>query len=89
MAAQGARVTDVDGHDILDFWQGHLANVLGHNPNAVTSELARAFADGIGLQTGMVDSLQGEVAEILCRQTGNDQARFTTSGWRYQFVEPA
>jgi glutamate-1-semialdehyde 2,1-aminomutase len=80
VAAQGARVTDLDGHDILDFWQGHLANVLGHNPKVVTSELAGAFADGIGLQTGMVDSLQGEVAEILCRRTGTDQARFTTSG---------
>ena len=61
---------DEDGHKILDFWQGHLANVLGHNPEVVTSELAQAFANGFGLQTGIPDRLQSEVAEILCRQTG-------------------
>ena len=80
VAARGGRVTDEDSHDILDLWQGHLANILGHNPEVVTSELARAFGDGFGLQSGMVDRLQGEVAEILCRQTGAEQVRLTTSG---------
>jgi glutamate-1-semialdehyde 2,1-aminomutase len=80
VAARGGRVTDEDGHDILDFWQGHLANLLGHNPEVVTSELARTFGAGFGLQMGMVDRLQGEVAEILCRQTGAEQIRLTTSG---------
>jgi len=80
VAAQGARITDEDGHDILDFWQGHLANILGHNPEVVTSVLARAFADGFGLQTGFTDRLQVETAEILCRQTGAERVRFTTSG---------
>jgi glutamate-1-semialdehyde 2,1-aminomutase len=80
VSARGSRVTDEDGHDILDFWQGHLANILGHNPEVVTSELARGFGDGFGLQTGMVDHLQSEVAEILCRQTGAEQVRLTTSG---------
>jgi glutamate-1-semialdehyde 2,1-aminomutase len=78
--ARGGRITDEDGHDILDFWQGHLGNILGHNPEVVTSELARAFENGFGLQTGMVDRLQGEVAEILCRRTGAEQVRLTTSG---------
>jgi glutamate-1-semialdehyde 2,1-aminomutase len=80
VSARGGWLKDEDGHDILDFWQGHLANVLGHNPEVVTSELARAFDDGFGLQMGMVDRLQAEVAEILCRQTGADQVRLTTSG---------
>jgi len=48
-AAQGAWLRDEDGHRILDFWQGHLANILGHNPEVVTSELARAFQAGFGL----------------------------------------
>ena len=43
VSAHGGWVRDEDGHDILDFWQGHMANVLGHNPAVVTSELARAF----------------------------------------------
>ncbi len=80
VAAQGAWLTDEDGYRILDFWQGHLANLLGHNPPEVTSALARAFGDGFGLQTGFADALQVETAEILCRQTNAEQARFTTSG---------
>ena len=80
VSARGGRVRDEEGHDILDFWQGHMANVLGHNPEVVTSELERLFAEGSGLQLGMTDRLQAEVAEILCRQTGADRVRLTTSG---------
>lgn len=80
VSAQGAWLKDEDGHDILDFWQGHLANILGHNPEVVTSVLARAFQDRLGLQTGLLDRLQVEAAEILCQRTGAERARFTTSG---------
>ncbi len=78
--ASGAWLTDEDGHQILDFWQGHLANILGHNPAVVTSALAQAFEAGAGLQTGFTDRLQIEVAELLCRSTGAERVRFTTSG---------
>jgi glutamate-1-semialdehyde 2,1-aminomutase len=80
VTARGGWLTDEDGHDILDFWQGHLANILGHNPQIVTSALADAFKDGFGLQTGFADRLQVETAEILCQQTGAERVRFTTSG---------
>ena len=79
-SAHGAWLTDEDAHRILDFWQGHFANVLGHNPEIVTSELASAFERGAGLQTGFTDRLQVETAEILCRQVGAERVRFTTSG---------
>jgi glutamate-1-semialdehyde 2,1-aminomutase len=79
-AAGGAYVTDEDGHRILDFWQGHYANLLGHNPPELTSTLAQGFASGFGLQTGFTDRLQVETAELLCRRTGAERARFTTSG---------
>lgn len=79
-AAHGAWLTDEDGHCLLDFWQGHMANILGHNPQVVTGELARAFESRFGLQTGFPDRLQVETAEILCRQTGAERVRFTTSG---------
>jgi glutamate-1-semialdehyde 2,1-aminomutase len=79
-AARGAWLEDEDGHRLLDFWQGHMANILGHNPQVVTSELSRAFGEGFGLQTGFTDRLQVETAEILCQQTGADRMRFTTSG---------
>jgi glutamate-1-semialdehyde 2,1-aminomutase len=80
VSARGGWIRDEDGHEILDFWQGHMANILGHNPVVVTSELARAFGNGFGLQLGMTDRLQAEVAEILCRRTGADRVRLTTSG---------
>jgi glutamate-1-semialdehyde 2,1-aminomutase len=78
--AKGAWIEDEDGHRILDFWQGHYANVLGHNPEVITSVLASAFEERFGLETGFTDRLQVECAEILCRQTGADRVRFTTSG---------
>ncbi len=78
--ARGARISDEDGHSILDFWQGHHANILGHNPAVVTEALRDALAGGRGLQTGFVEQLQSETAEILCRRTGMERVRFTTSG---------
>lgn len=79
-SASGAWVADEDGHRILDFWQGHHANILGHNPPVVVEQLREAFAAGQGLQTGFTDRLQIETAELLCRQTGMQRVRFTTSG---------
>jgi glutamate-1-semialdehyde 2,1-aminomutase len=78
--AAGGWITDEDGHRLLDLWQGHLANILGHNPEVVTTALSRAFADGFGLQSGLVDRLQAELAELVCRLTGAERVRFTTSG---------
>jgi len=79
-SAQGAWVQDEDHHRILDFWQGHLGNILGYNPEVISSKVARAMNNGFGLQAGFADRLQTEVAEILCRQTGAERVRFTTSG---------
>jgi glutamate-1-semialdehyde 2,1-aminomutase len=78
--ARGARLTDEDGHSILDFWQGHHANILGHNPPVISEALREAFAAGRGLQTGFVEQLQSDTAKILCRRTGMERVRFTTSG---------
>lgn len=80
VSADGAFVVDEDNHKILDFWQGHYANILGHNPPLVTQTLRDAFNNGYGMQTGFTDRLQVEVAEIICEQTGSDRVRFTTSG---------
>ena len=79
-AASGAYLSDEDGHQILDLWQGHYANILGHNPPLITEAMAAAFGNGFGLQSGFTDRLQVEAAEILCRRTGAERVRFTTSG---------
>lgn len=80
VAARGAWIEDEDGHAILDTWQGHFANILGHNPKVITSALVEALEAGSGLQTGFTDRVQVEAAELLCRRTGAERARFTTSG---------
>jgi len=77
---RGAWVEDEDGHRLLDFWQGHFTNILGYNPPVVTEALVRAFKDGFGLQTGYMSRIQLEVAELVCRLTGAERVRFTTSG---------
>jgi glutamate-1-semialdehyde 2,1-aminomutase len=79
-SAAGGYVTDEDGHRILDFWQGHHANILGHNPPVITEALAGAFASGFGLQTGFTDALQVQAAELLCARAGAERVRFTSSG---------
>jgi glutamate-1-semialdehyde 2,1-aminomutase len=79
-SARGAYLTDEDGHRILDFWQGHYANILGHNPPVITEALSKAFGSGYGLQTGFEDALQVKAAELLCARTGAQRVRFTSSG---------
>lgn len=79
-SASGAWLQDLDGHEVLDFWQGHYANILGHNPQLVADALSGAFAQGRGLQTGHLEELQADVAEILIERTGTERVRFTTSG---------
>lgn len=79
-SAQGARVRDLDGHEIVDYWQGHYANILGHNPPLVTAVLAEGLEQRWGLQTGIADEGQVELAEVLLRQTGDERVRFTTAG---------
>jgi len=78
--ATGATVEDVDGNTILDFWQGHYANILGHNPPLLTGALSAGLGEGIGLQTGIVDTIEIEYAELLLSLTGLERLRFTTSG---------
>ncbi len=79
-SGSGSKVTDVDGNQYTDFWQGHFTNILGHNPRVITEVLAREFQKGWGLQTGFPGSPQRELAEEVCRCTGAERVRFTTSG---------
>jgi glutamate-1-semialdehyde 2,1-aminomutase len=78
--ARGASFVDLDGHETIDYWQGHYANLLGHHPPAVTAAIAAALEDGPALQSGLVHALEAEVAELVCRQVRMDALRFTTSG---------
>lgn len=78
--SQGSRVVDIDGNTYVDFWQGHFANILGHNPEEVVKALREYFEEGQGLATGFPGLYQKELAELLVRQVGRGRVRFTTSG---------
>lgn len=78
--ASGSTVEDLDGLGYIDFWQGHYTNILGHNPEVILSSLRDLFAAGQGLQTGFPSSLQVELAEEVCRRTGAERVRLTTTG---------
>jgi len=76
----GSKVLDVDGNTYVDFWQGHFANVLGHNPKIVLDVLIDYFKEGQGLTTGFPGEYQKEFAELILQQLDADKIRFTTSG---------
>ena len=42
--AAGAEVLDADGNSYIDYWQGHYANILGHNPEVIREELGEQTA---------------------------------------------
>jgi len=76
----GSQVTDIDGNTYVDFWQGHFANILGHNPPVVMKALLDYFNKGQGLATGFPGSHQQELAELIVTTLKTDIVRFTTSG---------
>jgi glutamate-1-semialdehyde 2,1-aminomutase len=66
--AQGARLTDADGHRYVDFCLGDTGAMFGHSPPAVARAIAAQGAQGI---TTMLPGEEGVwVAEELARRFG-------------------
>jgi len=80
-SAEGPTVRDVDGNTYIDYWQGHYANILGHNPRLILREMAACLRQG-ALHTGFEARHQIELAETLAGGLGvpGAKVRFTTSG---------
>jgi len=78
--SSGSKVTDIDGNTYIDFWQGHFANILGHNPPVIIDAMVDYFNKRQGLATGFPGSRQHELAEIITTALNTDKVRFTTSG---------
>jgi glutamate-1-semialdehyde 2,1-aminomutase len=77
--ARGARVTDVDGHDYVDFALGDTGAMAGHSPAPVV-EAVRRRIDTLGGITAMLPSEDSEwVAAELTRRFGPTQWSFTLS----------
>jgi glutamate-1-semialdehyde 2,1-aminomutase len=66
--AEGARLTDIDGHRYIDFCLGDTGAMFGHSPPAVAAVVARQAAKGL---TAMLPSENAViVAELLTQRFG-------------------
>jgi glutamate-1-semialdehyde 2,1-aminomutase len=78
-SATGARLTDVDGHEYIDFLGDFTAGLLGHDPGPVAVAVTAALQRGWSLGATHVDEVR--LAELVCdRFPSIEQVRFTNSG---------
>ncbi len=77
--AQGSQLIDVDGNEYVDSAMGFGVQLFGHSPAFLTEAINRHLIER-GLFIGPQAHLAGEVAERLCRMTGNARAAFCNSG---------
>jgi glutamate-1-semialdehyde 2,1-aminomutase len=73
--ANGARVTDLDGHEYVDFALGDTGAMAGHSPPATVEAIARQSARGITAMMPTEDAAW--VGEELARRFGPPQWSFT------------
>jgi glutamate-1-semialdehyde 2,1-aminomutase len=66
--AKGARFTDVDGHEYVDFCLGDTGAMTGHAPKAVAQAIAERAARGITLMLPTEDAIW--VGEEMARRFG-------------------
>jgi len=77
--AAGSKKWDVDGHELVDFWSGHGALLLGHSPPEIV-EAVREQA-GKGTHFGGCHDLEIEWGKWVKRLVPSaERVRFTSSG---------
>jgi glutamate-1-semialdehyde 2,1-aminomutase len=75
--ARGARVSDVDGHEYVDFCLGDTGAMAGHSPPATVAAVADRYAE-LGGATAMLPTEDAEwVAAELTRRFGLTRWSFT------------
>jgi glutamate-1-semialdehyde 2,1-aminomutase len=76
---EGARITDADGHEYVDFLGEYTAGLYGHSHPVIVEAIRGALADGIVL--GAPNRYEAALAEAVCgRFPGIDLVRFCNSG---------
>jgi glutamate-1-semialdehyde 2,1-aminomutase len=77
--AKGSKLYDVDGNEYVDFWLGHTALILGHNPPAVVEAVKRQLENGT--HYGTCHELEIALAEQVVKMvSGAEMVRFANSG---------
>src|SRR5919202_4292789 len=76
---EGARITDADGHEYVDFLGEYTAGLYGHSHPVILDAIREALADGIVL--GAPNRYETALAEAICeRFPAVDLVRFCNSG---------
>jgi len=76
-AAHGARLTDIDGNDFIDFCLGDTGAMAGHSPVAVLAAVASRYNDAGGATTMLPTQDASWVAADLTRRFGPAYWSFT------------
>ncbi|WP_083459706.1 transaminase [Jiangella muralis] len=74
--ARGARLWDVDGHELVDFCLGDTGAMAGHSPPATVAAVAARFGEQGGATTMMPTEDAAAVADELTRRFGLTQWSF-------------
>lgn len=77
--AQGARVTDADGRELVDFCLGDTGAMAGHSPQPTVEAVQRRYAELGGATTMMPTEDAGVVAQLLGERFGLPRWSFSLS----------
>ncbi|MGI9418291.1 MAG: aspartate aminotransferase family protein [Geminicoccaceae bacterium] len=79
ISGEGAYLTDLDGHRLIDFVSEQTAALYGHSHPAIITAIQGALSSGLTL--GGPNRYEAELAELLCaRFPSIDLVRFCNSG---------
>ena len=76
--AEGALLTDIDGHNYIDFLGEYSAGIYGHSHPRIRKEVTSALEQGLNL--GAHHEAEVRFAEAVCARFDLDLVRFTNSG---------
>jgi glutamate-1-semialdehyde 2,1-aminomutase len=76
--AEGAMITDIDGHSYLDLLGEYSAGIYGHSHPVIREAVIEALDGGVNL--GAHNSKEVELAEAVTRRFNLELVRFTNSG---------
>ena len=77
--ARGARVIDLDGHELIDFCLGDTGAMAGHSPSATVAAVQRRYAELGGATTMMpMEDAEAVAAEL--------SARFGVAKWSFSLT---
>ncbi|HJU15324.1 MAG TPA: aspartate aminotransferase family protein [Stellaceae bacterium] len=76
---EGARLTDLDGHDYVDFLSEYTAGIYGHSHPVIRAAIEEALKEGLNF--GGHNEIEARFAAAVCaRFPGIELVRFTNSG---------